>query len=110
MIVVVGDLVIQAIEAFIHVDRAALLDRANRTNRLAMVAAAATFRMALQPIEHAAQNCQAAAKRANETAIKAFDEQAGRDNGKRVDNHRPFRHEAKNDGGLEWFDLGSRHR
>ena len=75
MVVVVGDLAIQAIEAFIHIDRAACLDRANRTNRLTMVAAAATFRMASKPIEYAdaAQNREAAAKRANETAIKTFD-------------------------------------
>ena len=29
---------------------------------------------------------------------------------KRVDSHRPFRHEAEYDGGLERFDLGPRHR
>jgi hypothetical protein len=50
VIVVVGDLAVQAIEAFIHVDDAAGLDRTDRADGLAMVAASAHARVAVNPI------------------------------------------------------------
>ena len=55
----------------------------------------------LQPIEHAdaAEDRETAAERAGEAAIEALDEQARGDNDQRVGDHRPFGHEAKNDGG-----------
>src|SRR5262249_42189164 len=107
MIVVVGDLAVQAIEAFIHVDDAAGFDRADRADDLAMVAAAAAFRAAVKPIEHAdaSQDGETPAERAGEAAIEALDKYAGGDDHERVGDHRPFGHEAKDDGRLERFDL-----
>src|ERR1700730_4114531 len=79
VIVVVGDLAVQAIEAFIHVDDATGLDRADRTDGLAMVAAAAAFRTAVEPIEYAdaAEDGETTTERASKTAIEALDEHAG---------------------------------
>ena len=76
LIIVVGDLAVQAVETFIHVDLAALLDRADRADSLAVMTAAATFRMAVQPMEHAdaAEDGKASPKRASEAAIETLDE------------------------------------
>ena len=76
MIIVVGDLAIQAIETLIHVDLAALLDRTDRADSLAVATAAATFHMAVQPIEHAnaPQDRKPAPKWAGEAAIETLDE------------------------------------
>src|SRR6202043_1833360 len=95
----------------IHVDLAAVLDCAERADGLADVTAAATFRTAVQPIEHAdaAQDSKTSPKRAGEAAVKTLDEQARRDNSKRVGDHRPFGHEAKNDGGFERLDFAPGH-
>jgi hypothetical protein len=76
VIIVVSDLAVQAIEALIHVDLAALLDRTDWTDTFAVMTRVATFRMAAQPVEHAdaAEDGKASPKRASEAAIETLDE------------------------------------
>src|SRR5882757_3998302 len=78
--VVVGicDLAVQAVKAFVHVDLSAPLDCADGADSLADPASRTAFRMPLQPIEHAhpAEYREAAAERANESAIEPFDKDA----------------------------------
>jgi hypothetical protein len=76
LIIIVGDLAVQAIETLIHVDLAALLDRTDRTDSFAVTTRVATLRMAAQPVEHAdaAEDRKASSKRASEAAIETLDE------------------------------------
>src|SRR5579883_1455295 len=66
MLVVIGHLAIEAIEAFIHIDLAASPDGAYRAQGLAEMAGRTAFGAALQKVEEAdaAENGQAAAERA----------------------------------------------
>src|SRR5579883_337718 len=110
MLVVIGHLAIEAEEALIHIDLAASPDRAHRAQGLAEMAGRAAFGAALQKVEEAdaAQNGQAAAERAGEAAIEALDEKARAGEQQRIDDHRPFRHEAQDDRCLEGLDLRAR--
>src|SRR6202521_5355376 len=111
VVVVVGDLAIQAIEALVHVDLASALDRPYRADAFAQPARRAALRMPFEPAEHAnaAENGETAAERTGETAVETLDEQAGEHERERVARDRPLRHETQDDGRLERLDLGSRH-
>jgi hypothetical protein len=76
LVIVVSDLAVQAIEALIHVNLATLLDSADWADSLAVTTAAATFRVAVQPIEHAnaPHDGKPGSKRACEAAIETFHE------------------------------------
>ena len=108
MVIVIGDLAIEAIKTFVHVNFAAPLDGAHRAHALADVALAATLGAALQPVEHAhaAQDRQARAQRADEAAIEALDEQPGAEQRHGIDNGGPRRVETERDRGLERLDAG----
>ena len=77
--ILVDDLAVEAIEAFVHVDCPARLDGLYRAAPCAQLAGAAAFRAALQRREPAqpAANRHHRAKRAEEPAKRPFDEQAG---------------------------------
>src|SRR5215831_13011264 len=111
MVVEIGHLTIEAVEALVHVDLAAALDGTDGTDGLADPAFRAALRMSLQPVEHAhaTENRQSAAERAEEAAVEPLDDEADGDEGKGVGDHRPFGHEAENDGGLKGFHFGAGH-
>src|SRR5581483_12156217 len=101
--IVVDDLAVEAIEAFVHVDCPARLDRLYRAAPCAQLAGAAAFRAALQRHEAAqpAANRHYRAKRAEKAAERAFDEQTGNEKHQRVRHEWPRAVHSQRDDGLE---------
>ena len=107
MVVVIDDLAVQAIDAFVLVDIAVRMNRLDRAAMFAHVALDTALMTALEPVEHLVlgRDCQGRTKGAQVAAKEAVDEQAGPEKDHRIKHKRPSPSELEGNGRLERFDL-----